>query len=81
MVVVTHEMGFAREVADSLIFMDEGNVVERGDAREILTNPKEPPHPSLPQAGPLTMDGKLAVIGLGSIGSMASGKPRDSPTP
>ena len=42
MVVVTHEMGFAREVADSLIFMDEGNVVERGDAREILTNPKEP---------------------------------------
>ncbi|MCP1413908.1 amino acid ABC transporter ATP-binding protein [Paenarthrobacter sp. A20] len=42
MVVVTHEMGFAREVADSLIFMDEGNVVERGDAREVLTNPKEP---------------------------------------
>ncbi|NWL34394.1 amino acid ABC transporter ATP-binding protein [Paenarthrobacter nitroguajacolicus] len=42
MVVVTHEMGFAREVADSLIFMDEGNVVERGDAREILTNPREP---------------------------------------
>ncbi|AFR29018.1 MULTISPECIES: amino acid ABC transporter ATP-binding protein [Micrococcaceae] len=42
MVVVTHEMGFAREVADTLIFMDDGNVVERGDAREILTNPKEP---------------------------------------
>ncbi|BCW34242.1 ATP-binding protein [Arthrobacter sp. StoSoilA2] len=41
MVVVTHEMGFAREVADSLIFMDEGYVVERGDAREILKNPKE----------------------------------------
>ncbi|MFF2298386.1 amino acid ABC transporter ATP-binding protein [Arthrobacter sp. NPDC058127] len=42
MVVVTHEMGFAREVADSLIFMDEGFVVERGDAREVLANPKEP---------------------------------------
>jgi polar amino acid transport system ATP-binding protein len=41
MVVVTHEMGFAREVADSLVFMDEGYIVERGDAREILTNPKE----------------------------------------
>lgn len=41
MVVVTHEMGFAREVADSLLFMDEGIVVERGDAREVLTNPKE----------------------------------------
>lgn len=42
MVVVTHEMGFAREVADSLIFMDDGCVVERGDAREVLRNPKEP---------------------------------------
>jgi polar amino acid transport system ATP-binding protein len=41
MVVVTHEMGFAREVADSLIFMDDGCVVERGDAREVLSNPKE----------------------------------------
>ncbi|MEV7662038.1 amino acid ABC transporter ATP-binding protein [Paenarthrobacter sp. NPDC089316] len=42
MVVVTHEMGFAREVADTLLFMDEGFVVERGDARQILTDPKEP---------------------------------------
>ena len=42
MVVVTHEMGFAREVADSLIFMDDGYVIERGDAREVLTNPQEP---------------------------------------
>ena len=41
MVVVTLEMGFAREVADSLIFMDDGYVVERGDAREVLSNPKE----------------------------------------
>ncbi|MDQ0923744.1 polar amino acid transport system ATP-binding protein [Pseudarthrobacter sp. W1I19] len=42
MVVVTHEMGFAREVADSLIFMDDGYIVERGDAREVLANPQEP---------------------------------------
>jgi polar amino acid transport system ATP-binding protein len=41
MVVVTHEMGFAREVADSLLFMDEGFIVERGDAREVLSDPKE----------------------------------------
>jgi polar amino acid transport system ATP-binding protein len=41
MVVVTHEMGFAREVADSLLFMAEGCIIERGDAREILRNPKE----------------------------------------
>jgi len=40
MIVVTHEMGFAREVADSLVFMDGGVVVESGDPREVLANPK-----------------------------------------
>ena len=40
MVVVTHEMGFAREVADQLVFMADGVVVEKGDPREILANPK-----------------------------------------
>ena len=40
MVVVTHEMGFAREVGDSLVFMDGGVVVEEGTPREVLTNPQ-----------------------------------------
>jgi polar amino acid transport system ATP-binding protein len=40
MVVVTHEMGFAREVADQLVFMDSGVVVEAGDPREVLANPQ-----------------------------------------
>ncbi|MEE3852568.1 amino acid ABC transporter ATP-binding protein [Gordonia sp. LSe1-13] len=40
MVVVTHEMGFAREVADQLAFMDGGIVVEKGDPREVLANPQ-----------------------------------------
>lgn len=40
MIVVTHEMGFAREVADSLVFMDGGVVVESGDPVEVLSNPK-----------------------------------------
>ncbi len=40
MIVVTHEMGFAREVADELVFMDGGVVVESGDPREVLGNPK-----------------------------------------
>ncbi|WP_071286245.1 amino acid ABC transporter ATP-binding protein [Mycolicibacterium llatzerense] len=40
MVVVTHEMGFAREVADELVFMDAGVVVERGAPREVMANPK-----------------------------------------
>jgi polar amino acid transport system ATP-binding protein len=40
MIVVTHEMGFAREVADSLVFMDGGVVVESGDPRTVLANPQ-----------------------------------------
>ncbi|GAC50631.1 amino acid ABC transporter ATP-binding protein [Gordonia aichiensis] len=40
MLVVTHEMGFAREVADQLVFMDGGVVVEQGDPREVLANPQ-----------------------------------------
>jgi len=40
MIVVTHEMGFAREVADSLAFMDAGVVVESGTPRQILANPQ-----------------------------------------
>ena len=41
MVVVTHEMGFAREVGDQLVFMDEGLVVERGTPRQVLSSPAE----------------------------------------
>ncbi|MBQ1238003.1 MAG: amino acid ABC transporter ATP-binding protein, partial [Oscillospiraceae bacterium] len=40
-VVVTHEMGFAREVADRVLFMDEGYILEQGTPAEIFTNPKE----------------------------------------
>lgn len=42
MIVVTHEMGFAREVGDALVFMDEGVVVEAGHPRDVLTNPQHP---------------------------------------
>ncbi|MCA1927067.1 MAG: amino acid ABC transporter ATP-binding protein [Calditerrivibrio sp.] len=40
MVVVTHEMGFAREVSDRVVFMDEGNIVEMGKAEDIFNNPR-----------------------------------------
>jgi len=40
MLVVTHEIGFAREVADSLVFMDNGLIVERGAPREVIANPQ-----------------------------------------
>jgi len=40
MIVVTHEMGFAKEVADEIIFMDEGMIVERAPTKEFFANPK-----------------------------------------
>jgi ABC-type polar amino acid transport system ATPase subunit len=40
MIVVTHEMGFAREVGDTIVFMDDGVVVETGDPKDVLTNPQ-----------------------------------------
>ena len=40
MIVVTHEMGFAKEVADEVIFMDEGMIVEKADTNEFFANPK-----------------------------------------
>ena len=42
MVIVTHEMGFAREVADRVLFMDGGYIVEEGTPEEVLSNPQEP---------------------------------------
>jgi len=40
MMVVTHEMGFAREVADRVVFMDGGVIVEEGPPKDVLSNPK-----------------------------------------
>ena len=40
MIVVTHEMGFAREVGDTIVFMDGGVVVESGHPRDIISNPQ-----------------------------------------
>ncbi|WP_404827859.1 amino acid ABC transporter ATP-binding protein [Conexibacter stalactiti] len=42
MLVVTHEMGFAREVADTVVFMDGGTIVEAGTPAQLLANPREP---------------------------------------
>ena len=40
MVIVTHEMSFARDVADRIVFMDHGVIVEEGPAAELINNPK-----------------------------------------
>ena len=42
MVVVTHEMAFARDISDKIIFMDGGVIVEQGDPVELINNPKTP---------------------------------------
>ncbi len=42
MILVTHEMAFARDVADKVIFMQDGYVVETGDARQVINEPHEP---------------------------------------
>ncbi|WP_338556587.1 L-cystine ABC transporter ATP-binding protein TcyN [Erwinia sp. E_sp_B04_7] len=42
LVIVTHEMSFARDVADRAIFMDQGRIVEQGDAKALFTNPQHP---------------------------------------
>ena len=41
-VIVTHEMGFAKEIADTVIFMDEGKILEKGTPQEVFDNPKHP---------------------------------------
>lgn len=41
MIIVTHEMAFARDVADRVIFMDDGYIVEQGLPAEVIENPKE----------------------------------------
>jgi polar amino acid transport system ATP-binding protein len=41
MIVVTHEIGFAREVSDKVVFMDEGRIVEMGEPSEVITRPRE----------------------------------------
>ena len=42
MAIVTHEIGFAREVADRVLFIDDGYIIEEGTPQEVILNPKEP---------------------------------------
>ncbi len=49
MVCVTHEMGFARTVADMMVFMDRGEVIERAPPKDFFANPKKRAYANLPQ--------------------------------
>ena len=57
MIVVTHEMGFAKQVADKLVFMDGGVVVEAGDPVEVLDQPAAGAHEGVPLEGALASRG------------------------
>ena len=53
MIVVTHEMGFAREVADRVVFMADGQIVEVGTPEHFFTEPAGGPHQAVPQPDPV----------------------------
>ena len=54
MIVVTHEMGFAREVGDTLVFMDDGVIIEEGPPAERPGESEAGAYPGLPPPGPVT---------------------------
>ena len=55
MIVVTHEIPFAREVADRVVFFDSGVICESGPAKEIIDNPTQSSNPPVPGQGPLAL--------------------------
>ena len=50
-VIVTHEMGFAREVCNRVLFMDEGVIMEQGDPHQVFDHPQNPRTQGLPEQG------------------------------
>ena len=52
MICVTHEMGFARAVADRVIFMDRGEIVEQNEPEEFFAQPQERAHQAVPRPDP-----------------------------
>ena len=62
MVVVTHEMGFAREVGTRVLFMDGGHILEQGKPEEIFGNPRERPHPRISLQSAVKAKGALRFL-------------------
>ena len=66
MAVVTHEMGFAREVADRVVFMADGKILEEGSPTDIFDHPQDPPAAGLPQQSAVTTI-KAHLFGVGFL--------------
>ena len=61
MIVVSHEMGFARDAADRVVFMDDGLIVEQGPPAAIFENPAQRAHPRLHRPDPAALNGARDV--------------------
>ena len=81
MVVVTHEMGFAAEVADRVLFIDAGAVVEGGPARELLRRPRHARTRAFLAAvlQRVPMEDVAEELGAGATGALKEGEPHARP--
>jgi ABC-type methionine transport system ATPase subunit len=70
MLCVTHEMGFARQVANRVIFMDQGQIVEQNEPEEFFTNPQVRAHQAVPQPDPAAPEFVSGALfrGLANVG-------------
>ena len=79
MIVVTHEMAFAREAADRVYFMDEGQFVEIGPPEQVLSNPKdERTRTFLSDSSRSAVVARLTARGLATAGASSELPPRTS---
>ena len=73
MICVTHEMGFARQVANRVIFMDQGQIIEQNEPEEFFSNPAARAHQAVPQPDPaLTGVGESSPASLSVVGESES---------
>ena len=81
LIIVTHEMGFARDVADTVVFMDQGQIVEQGTPQQIFTNPQRTAHPELLLQGARTGFQHLRIHPWLSPAQSAGAAPAPAPRP
>ncbi len=79
MIVVTHEMGFAREVGDTLVFMDDGVIVETGAPKEVFSESPQCADAGVSFEG--VVNGGVAVSGVGLLPDTATRHPRSLSAP
>ena len=79
MILATHEMSFAREVADSIAFLHEGRIIEQGDPEKVLSDPAEPGDPPVPPPPPRRRPDLTCRARATAPTSVAGGRQRNKP--